>query len=809
MEKINIFIKKTLFFDAKNGFAIMIAQKQSDWDKKSKKNLYKDSDDFTVKGNITFGQKIEDISVSVEGEWVDNKKYGKSFDFTSIKLLTNSPTKMFLDKFVKGIRTSTLDEIFKKYSDDEVVEILDHTPEKLLVFKGIKEATLKTVISSWEEHRKFKKLNDIVAGFNFSKSMLEKIAQTLTPDEVKRLNVNPYLLLKVDGIGFKRADSFAKTINISPLSSVRLVHAVKHVIDVMTERGDSLLVKQDVLTNLQTVTSYEDQCSRTVFVDIKHLEAIYNKLIEMNKISEQEDYVTSSEVKNIESFIVENIDKRKSLSKNTIMKKTKLEKWIQERESFYKISLAKDQKKALDIINSGVNIFALSGYAGTGKSTVSQLVVELLEFKGGFFNKNDIEKDDVICCALSGIATDRIRNSTKRESITIASLLIRFEMGDPKVKKKKVFLIDESSMINSNLMSQLLKNIPLHAKVIFVGDPAQLPPIGSGAPFSDIVKLSLVEGVELTKIYRQSEDAVITVFANEIRKAIVPEKIDEKYDDFEWVDRTIPNIENIQKDFNNGLVDRYWFDSMKKQNRTAIQHSIATIAQTEIFRMRESLMNRNWLEYIKSFQIVSPLKKGEVGVNELNLICQSINTESSFKKKQLAGKKEKMFSMGSFKLYRFDKVVHIKNKNMIYLTNEETHAGIDKIDDFKGQEYRVNNGMIGLVSYITKKYVYVYFPVEKIHVRYRNFETVEYLNLGYALTIHKTQGAEFNNVLIPLVESHKIMLNNQLLYTGVTRAKNHLRLIGERNALEYACTNKTGGERKTYIQYLFNLKTTT
>lgn len=806
MEVMKVFIKKTLFFDIKSGFSIMIAQKQKDWDKKSKKDSFKDPNDIVIKGKTSFGRKIEQISVSIEGNWNNDPKYGKNFIFSKISLSSSNPTKMFLDKFVKGIRKDTLTEIFKKYNESEVVSILDNEPEKLLVFKGIKDATLQTIIESWQEHRKFKYLNDIVANFNFSKSMLEKISQKLTVNEIKRLNINPYLLLKVEGIGFKRADFFAKTINIAPLNTIRLVHAIKHVIDVMTERGDSILIKEDVFKNVQTLTSYENEFFQTVFVPLPHLELIYSKLIDMNKIVEEGGLTTSSEIQETESFILSNIESRKKRKRNEIMSLKKLKKWIEEKEIFYNISLAKDQKKALEVINSGVNIFSLSGYAGTGKSTVSQLIVDLLEYKGGFFTKKTIESEDVICCALSGIATDRIRNATKRESITISSALIRFDLGDARIRNKKVFLIDESSMINSNLMAQLLRNIPTDAKIILVGDPAQLPPIGTGAPFSDIVKLKIIDGVELTKIYRQSEDAVITVFANEIRKAIIPEKIDSDYDDFEWIDRTIPNIKSLQNDFDNGLVDKYWFAAMKKENRVAIQHSIRNVSTNEIIRMREYLINRDWLEYIKSFQIISPIKKGEVGVNELNLICQKLNTADSYQKKKAAGKKEHMFSFGGLTLYRFDKVVHIKNENMKYLTSEEISTGIDKIDKFKGQDYRVNNGMIGLVSYITEKHVYVYYPVEKIHVRYKNIEAADYLNLGYALTIHKTQGAEFNNVLIPLVDAHKIMLNNQLLYTGVTRAKKHLRLIGEKNALEYACTNKNGGKRKTYLQFIYSKK---
>jgi len=771
MEKIKGVIKKILFFDETTQFSIFI--------------LSMKDQEISANGKFPFKEKITGIRIELEGEWKEHKKYGKGFVFQTANILSSNKTKLFLENFIKGIPQKALDEIFEKYEEKEVIDILDNRPEELMKFNGIKSAMLEKIKKTWQEHRKLKYVSDALEGVKLSKFLLSKIEETLTQEQIKLIRKNPYVLTIVDGIGFKKADEIANQLGIVKSSNARVIAAIMYVTDILIERGSSVLNYQDMVKNVQAITTFEDQSFRTVVITEHQIKACFDALIKKGHLKEvSDDQYTKKTVEDEERFILQSLKNRNSIESKEIMSPKKLEKWIKDKEKFYGISLSDQQKEALRVINSGVHVFALSGYAGTGKSTVSKLILELIEYKS-FFGQG-IKKEEVVCCALSGIATDRIRNATKRDSMTIASMLIQFSMN--KLSDKKVFLIDECSMINTEMMFDLLKNIPKYAKIVFVGDPAQLPPIGAGAPFSDIVSLGLAKNVELTKIYRQSEDAVITAFANEIRKAKVPEKIDGDYDDFKWMDYSLEEIE--------GEIDYRWASQAKQRNRMSIQHAMSQLAYSELSNMREKVIQRDWLGYIKSFQIISPIKKGELGVNKLNEICQFINSESEENKKSV------FFNYQNKKLYRFDKVVHTKNETMKFITTEEMKGGPKVFEKIKGQDVRVNNGMLGVVSFITKKNVYVYYPVENIHVRYKYMDAAQLLDLGYVLTVHKTQGAEFEKVIIPVVDAHKIMLNNKLMYTGITRAKSHITLIGEKDALEYACTNEGDGKRTTYLQFL-------
>lgn len=801
METLKLFIKKVVFFNEENGYSVLIGQTsemirdEKNAPKRRRDFSKKDEFSFSLTGTLEEDGDLNGTNVEVEGNWFEHKKYGKTFKFTKIKI-AEDPMYFFLTKIIKGIRKETAREIVKKYNEAELQDILENNPFELTKFKGIKSASLEKIKESWGKHYILKEFSKALSPFGASISMVRRVYNQFEGDSkmAKAIAENPYLLTDTAGIGFKKADSVARAMGIQRNDPKRLVAAIEYVVEEMTEnRGDTLLGKKEVFDNISTVTAFEDSTHHLQSVDTNALEQAYQQLIKNDKLVEfGNGLFTSSSLRNIEQFIYKDLLDRNKGINSQIKTPNKLEEWITQREAALGITLSEQQKDAIRKVNEGLGVFALCGYAGTGKSTISRLIIELLE------ELPYIDDDDCVCCALSGIAADRIRNTTGKESMTVASLLLKYEMSNGHYNKK-VILIDETSMMNSSTMAQLLEAIPDDAYIILVGDPAQLPPIGAGSPFTDIINNSIVPNVELTRIYRQSENAVITTFANEIRKGILPDEIDGVYEDFSWMDYSLPNYYALKADVDNGRIDPRYFDDLKRNNRFAIQHALCDLASRKISTMREHMDNRNWSKYLKSFQIICPIKKGELGVHELNRICQQLNTGAKYDSDIRSGKNPAIVSVGDFKLFRFDKVVHIKNENFKYITVEDMRLGKDSFEKIEGLDCRINNGMIGVVSLITDKNVYVYYPTENFHVRYSHFDAATFLNLGYALTIHKTQGAEFDEVLIPMTQAHHIMLNNKLMYTAVTRAKEKLWILGEHEALKTACTNIESATRVTLL----------
>jgi len=686
-ETIKLFVKKVLFYNKENGYAVLVGQTQEMRDLEAKAPKTKgrrdfskpDAFSFTLNGILEEEGDLENVEIEVEGKRVTHAKYGETFKFSSIKIIED-PMYFFLTKVIKGIRKTTARSIVQKYTEEELADILSNRPSELLKFNGIAKTSLEKIQESWAKHAILKDFSKALSPFGASVSMVRRVYEQFNGDPKKadEIQKNPYLLTDTTGIGFKKADSVARTMGVNHNDSKRLIAAIEFVVKELTEnKGDTLLQKSDLFNNITTIASFEDVSHHLQIVDEGALNKAFDALVESKKlIAFKNNWFTSTSIAKNEKFILDNLRER-NLKQKQIKSDEDLESWISQRERSLDIVLSDQQKEAIRKVNKGNHAFALCGDAGTGKSTISRLILELLE------ELPEVKEEDCVCCALSGIAADRIRNTTGKESMTVASLLLQYEIKGNKYKKK-VVLVDESSMINTSTLAELLSSIPIDSYVLLVGDPAQLPPIGAGAPFSDIINNTIIPNVELTQIYRQSEDAVITTFANSIRKGEMPEEIDGIYEDFVWLDHSLNNYFALKSDVEKGIIPIRYFEDLKRNNRFAIQHSIAELAITKMSEMRTYMATANWNKYLKSFQIICPIKKGELGVNELNNICQNLNTKTTHEQALLAGKKPNIVSFGDFNLYRFDKVVHIKNDNFKYLTKEDMRSGESTFETLEG-----------------------------------------------------------------------------------------------------------------------------
>ena len=701
---------------------------------------------------------LKDSAITLSGVWEEHKKYGKSFKFDSIKVNQNELF-FFLNKIIKGFTKKLSAELIEHFGNEGLVAVLDNDIERLLEFSGIKEKRLKKIQASWKKFRSMRAIGEFLTPYDVSAALLTTIATAMkdVDEPCTKIKNNPYILTSIHSIGFKRADELALKMGVERENEGRISSAMDYVLlNYCEQQGNSCVAKEVLFAGLNELLSFEDK---------NHLyeAALIERVAEQSIVIMKNNRVSPARLYDAEKFLYDDFKTRAKKESGGFVKD------IDEFLASSELNLGEQQKEAVAKINSGACLLFLVGYAGTGKSTTSKTILNLLNVK--YDNK------EIITCALSGIASQRIADTTGYESATIQSLLVRYEDADK--FPFSVVLIDEASMINSALFARLMAKISKEAIVIIVGDDAQLPPIGAGNVLSDVLTLELGAIVKLTKIYRQSEEQAITLIANEIRKGEVPD-YRKNYEDFEFIDVSIQNYYGAK----NSMSQTQLHD-LREENSNAIIAEIIHKVVESIEKARYRLKNKEIKEYLNYFQVITPMKGGVLGTTNLNQVLQEyFNPNPS-----------KCVKRGMQEFRLMDKVVHTKNENMTSWSGEGFKLGEDSA------QKRIFNGMSGLLFKIDEEeeQVFVFYPNEDVVVVYEYEELKSFLMLSYALTIHKVQGMEYDIVVMPMTFSHYIMHNTKLIYTAITRAKHKCIVIGEGGAFESGCRKFESTRRDTVL----------
>jgi len=701
---------------------------------------------------------IKDSAITLTGFWDEHKKYGKTFKFESIKVNQNQLF-FFLNKIVKGFTKKLSAELIEQFGQEGLIDILDNNIEKLLEFKGIKEKRLKKIQASWKKFRSMRKLGEFLSPFDVSQALLTTIATAMkdVDEPCTKIKENPYILTSINSIGFKRADELALKMGLKEDDEKRISSAMDYVLlNQCEQQGNSCVAKQILFSALDELLAFSNRHNL-------YEAALVERVAEQSIVLMKNDRVSPARLYDSEKFLYDNFKDRSKKDSGGFVKN--LDEFLKDKE----LKLGDQQRSAVEAINSGASILFLVGYAGTGKSTTSKTILQLLNTR--------YDEKEIMTCALSGIASQRISDTTGFESATIQSLLVKYEERDH--FPFSVVLIDEASMINSSLFARLVRKISNKAILIVVGDDAQLPPIGAGNVLSDVLTLELAPIVKLTKIYRQSEDQAITLIANDIRKGQVP-NYRAQYDDFEFIEVNIQNYYALK----NQLSQEELHD-LREENASQIVTQIVLKVVASIEKARLRLKNKEIKEYLNYFQVITPMKGGTLGSNNLNKVLQEYFNPNPKKCVKKGG--------GEFRL--MDKVVHTKNENMTSWSGDGFKEGEDS------NQRRIFNGMSGLLFKIEEddEQVFVFYPNEDVVVVYEYEEIKSHLMLSYALTIHKVQGMEYDIVVIPMTFSHFIMHNTKLIYTAVTRAKHKCMIVGESGAFESACKKFEVTRRDTVL----------
>lgn len=710
-------IEDIIFRNDENGYTVAI--------------LGTDQGSLTIVGSTPFINTEE--TVKLTGDMTYHNNYGEQFQFESLEIVIPTSLKGIENYLgsglIPGIGPKTAKNIVKKFGADSL-DIIQYSPDKLLKVKGIGKKTLKSIVESYEDQREIRDIMIFLQNYNISVAYGMKIYKKYGPDTKKVIEENPYKLSEdIYGIGFKRADEIAKNMGITGNNPNRIKAGLRYTLLEAIGEGHCYLPKGELIPKAREILEVSEEEILNNLQDM----AMLDDIVLINRGEDADIY--SKHLYQAENTVARKLVEIASCKLED--EKVDLDRKIQEIEDQEKIEFASEQIEAIkESIDNG--LLVITGGPGTGKTTTINAIIKICEDMGLA----------VTLGAPTGRAAKRMAETTGREAKTIHRLLeysfmeesaMAFGKDEDSPIEADLIIIDESSMIDILLMNSLLKAVSVGTRLILVGDIDQLPSVGAGNVLRDIIDSGEIKLVRLEHIFRQSEESMIIVNAHRINQGIYP----------------ILNKNN--KDF-------YFIKKSQGQD----------ILKTIIDLCSERLPSFYDLDKFSDIQVLSPMKKGDVGVNALNEELQkNLNPASKDKDEKQVGNT----------LYRVgDKVMQMKNNYNMEWTL--IRAGI-KIDKGEG----IFNGDMGIITSIDEasKELVILFDEEK-EVKYA-FNQLDELALSYAITVHKSQGSEFPVVVMPISWGPPMLLMRNLLYTGITRAKQLVVLVGEERYLQNMIRN--------------------
>lgn len=731
MENIIGFVEAIVFRSDDTGYTV------------SKINFNKET--ITAVGTVPFIK--EGQNVKLKGEWIVHKQFGKQFkieEFEEILPTSVEAIEKYLSAgVIYGIGPVTAKKIVNHFGED-TFNIMENNIERLMEVDGIGKKKFGIIYESYIEQKDLKDIIMFFQSHGVSNNQCLKIYKKFGSEAKNIVSENPYILCKeISGIGFKTADKIAMSLGVEAVSPFRVKSGIEYVINRFCAAGNTYMPKEKLIA---------EACD-TLVVDKKIIEEnIYNAILEGRIIGEKvqdEDGIFTLPYYYCELGITNKIITLGIENFRTI--NTDVENEIELFEKKYNIQLAKSQKEAiLAAFSEGIEI--ITGGPGTGKTTIIKCIIDIYE-------KNGMK---VLLGAPTGRAAKRMTESTGREAKTIHRLLDMgvssdeeeksiFGKGDKDPLEADVVIIDEASMIDIILMHNLLKAIKLGTRLIIVGDVDQLPSVGPGNVLRDLINSNLIKVVRLKEIFRQGSESLITVNAHRINNGEMP-YLNKKGNDFYFIK------EDSQDEILTTIID--------------------------LINRRLPTFNKDW-DKLRDIQLLTPMRKGTLGVLNMNESIQNVlNPPANYKKEKKV--KEMIFREG-------DKVMQTKNNYSLKWTRISGEGEPEGVGVF--------NGDMGFIESIDEeeKIVTVIFDDER-RVKY-DYIYLDELELAYAITIHKSQGSEFKVIIIPAFMGSPFLMNRNLLYTGITRAKSLVVVVGMPKALKYMVSNTKSMERYSALQY--------
>ena len=702
--------------------------------------LLKSGKDYT-----TATGQIEDIEVGdeieLDGEFVVHKVYGEQFKFENYKKLlpkTNSALIQYIADNIKGVGKKTATNIINTFGDD-AINVIRFNPEKLREVKGLNLEKIENLNTFFNEE--WDKWNSIEYLSNLGISVLvaSRIYKALGNETIKVVKENPYSLISfVKSIDFKLVDEIGKKLGLSLDNEDRIDTGILYALGKVTEFGHTCIDLDKLVDYSMSILNVDEQDIINGIARLKFMQKIYTEDINQKEFVFRRSLYLAEE--NIAKSIIDKT--RQSI------KIKNYDKQIEKVSDVNSLVLSDEQKQAISTcLNNYISV--ITGGPGTGKTTIIKCIIDILE---------NLKKEYVLC-APTGRAAKRIKETTGKEAKTLHRLLEITKVENDNLDmfldimvrpiEAEVVIIDEASMIDTMMMNNIIKALKVNTKLILVGDVNQLPSVGAGAVLKDIIDSNCVNTVYLKKIYRQSAKSDIIVNAHKVNDGIYPE-------------------------FKTKDTDLFFYQT---DSVSSTLDKIDSVISEEI-DLHEDV--KDAIDILKNMQILTPMKKTELGTIQLNEILQEkLNKKDGIKI-------EKKFG---------DKTFRVSDKVMQIVNNYDKKFSIDG-KFFDG----VFNGDIGYITKIDnlEEKLYVLFDDEK-EVEY-DFDELDQLEHAYAITIHKSQGSEFDFCILPIYIGYPKLFTRNLLYTAMTRAKKKLVIIGSKKMINYMVDNVDSKNRNTGLK---------
>ena len=736
MDTVKGFIEHIIFRNAENGYTVL--------------NLVDGEDEITCVGIFQTADQGE--TIEAQGEYITHAVYGEQFKIERYKIVPPDDA-AGIERYlgsgaVKGVGAALAARIVKKFGAD-TYRIIEEEPERLAEIKGISDRKAREIAAALYEKRDAREAMSFLQKYGISNTLAFRIYEAYGARVYGILKENPYQLAEdVHGIGFKIADEIAAKIGIHTDSDFRIRSGLLYTLMLAAAEGHCYLPQSILLKKAGELLGLEPALMEPQLGNL----AMDKKLVmKMPAPGEEECRVYAS------TYYYAELNCARMLHDLNVRAEEEQFLPAQEQEIGEKIDrLAREleselaalqRKSVLESVRNG--IFILSGGPGTGKTTTINVIIRYFLAEGM----------DIYLAAPTGRAAKRMTEATGYESRTIHRMLelsgevsgesraARFERNEGNPLEADVIIVDEMSMVDIFLFQALLKAVMVGTRLIMVGDVNQLPSVGPGQVLQDIMNSGRFPMVVLEKIFRQAGESDIVWNAHRIH-AGQELALDNKSRDFFFLERNDTNV---------------------------------------IYKHMIQLITEKLPSYVDAqpydIQVLTPMRKGKLGVETLNGILQRYLNPASAEKKE--------YTSGETLFRENDKVMQIKNNYQLEWEIVSRY-GIP-IDKGTG----IFNGDIGIIRQINDyahEVVVEFDEHRRVTYAYAQLDEIE---LAYAVTIHKSQGSEYPAVIMPLLTGPKMLFNRNLLYTGVTRAKNCVTILGSRRTVQEMVDNNYQNRRYT------------
>lgn len=716
--------------------------------------LETEEEQITIVGYLPFVNKGDTLKLT--GKFVEHKDYGEQFKIETFEKLmpqTLGALETYLSNGnVKGIGPVLAQKIINTFGE-ETIHVLKYEPEKLVQIKGISTSKAIEMSESFLENWEIWQIVGFLERFGIGAESAKKVYDLLGINAITEIEANPYILIDISrGVDFKQIDQMAIKLGVERENQKRVKSGIKYALIKITYNGHCCTLKENLIEYVKQLLNINNSIIEEGLINLK----VNNEIVIEDRNGEEWVYLYN--FFKTENQIAERIIKLDNFK--NIKKVSNIEKELKLVEEHTNILLSEKQKEAIKTINDH-NVTIITGGPGTGKTTIIKSIIEIYKQK----------KYKIVLCAPTGRAAKRMSETTGEEASTLHRLLEIGKVDEEALFQKNneyqgapidgdIIIVDEVSMVDMFIMSYLLDCIYLGTKLILVGDSDQLQSVGPGSVLQDLILSERIATVHLDKIFRQAAKSKIIVNAHRVNNGKNFISKDEEELD-----------EDAKQDF--------FF--IKENNQEKVLEQVLSLCNGRLKKFGN-------YDFFESIQVLTPTKKGILGTKEMNkALQQELNPHQE-------GETEKT-SMGA--IFRpGDRVMQVKNN---YDINWEKRTK-ESVETGNG----VFNGEVGTIINIneSERKIRVKFDDEKVCLY--EFNDLEQIEHSYCITIHKAQGSEFDVVIMIIPQAAPMLLTRNLLYTGITRAKKLLIVIGNEKIVDYMIKNIDSKKRNTGL--IFKLR---